>query len=107
MKFWFLFILTVPTFAQSQKMDFVTWSQPTCRTEFKAPASIKFIKCDSIVLDGERIKIIALNGLFFAASFYDDGNYIVSEVYFDNDTGDRVLLDPGKWAIIHFKSKED
>jgi hypothetical protein len=63
--------------------------------------------CDAIVVEGANVRTIEHKHLLIAASFTEEGNYLVADIYVKNQRPDRVLVDPSNWVVMHSKSQED
>lgn len=78
----------------------VTWSSdPNCAVPYLT-ASAKDATCDSFVSDGETIRVIEDHGLFLAISFVQRSGFMVADVFINNNTSNRVLIEPANWVMI-------
>ena len=91
-----------------QKMDgMVIWgAEPNCASNSKHPTSPDEpdMRCDSLMSEGQFVYLMQNRGIYLSVFFYEQAEYLVANVYIQNHTGHRLLVDPQEFGISHFKT---
>ncbi len=64
------------------------------------------LKFALVIVDGHGLRTISFNGIAIAAKLYYLNDYDVIDVFIANRTGNRILVDPRKWAHTQHRSRE-
>jgi len=104
----FVIVATLAAFGQSETRNkLIAWSSDkTCHKDNQNNEGFA-LECDSIVIDGTPAYIIDYKGIFVAFSFLDDGKYLIARAYVANNSGDKILVDPTKSIVLHYKIESD
>lgn len=89
------------------KLKHITWSdQAACGTRHQVPES-DLVECDLVIANGRRISLLEHNGMQIAAIYGDDGDHVVLNTLIVNRTGKRILIQPERFVLLHFRTEED
>ena len=103
----FLLCFAIGAAAQTPQLKHITWSEsPECGEKRNVPAADN-VECDLIISNGRRVSLLEHNGLQIVATYGDDGDHVLLNSLFINRTGNRILVQPERFVILHYKTEPD